>query len=300
MIIVVMVCFEGHFYKIFEQRTGIFLNISERYKDKSENIDMTVYKPKNATNKRPILLMGCSYTYGQWLTKETNISAKLANLTGRTVYNTGIIGGGPIAQLKFLYDENKKHKIDISSPPEYVVYTYMFHHIDRWQYWQYYDVLRKLGIIKNQPYNKLYYSYTYSYIRNTEFDNYIIDNNYQIDLFVDILKGIKDEINLLYPDCKFIILIYSDENYDICEDLIGKNSERKARIDELFKIMYSTDFRERLEKIGVQIISTEELIGRRMYKKEDRIPSYIDMFHPHPSETAWDEILPKLIIKLGV
>ena len=107
----------------------------------------------------------------------------------------------------------------------------------------------------------------------------------------------KKQCDKLFPGSKFVVLLYSDVNKDLCEELLSPGEDS---INRQFEILYSDDFRKNLEKIGITVISTEELIGRKMDREEDRVPSSIDPNHPHPSASAWDEIVPALVKRLNL
>lgn len=249
--------------------------------------------------KPPILLLGCSYTLGELLKPNEYISSRLADMTNRFVYNFGTSGHGIINTLALLKAEKQRHLI--SEKPSTIIYTYMFNHIERVGYWQFYNFLRQQNYIPFQKYNFLYRSYTYQYYQNVKLDQYYWnDQNYEkkLELFFNVLKDLKNECNILFPNAEFIVLLYSDINNDLCEGLWNSVNNQAERIQKQFDILYSNEFRKRIESLGIKVLSTEELIGRKMYKPEDRIPN--DPNHPHPSTKAWDEILPQLIKKLDL
>ena len=302
IITIIYICTEFCFYIYCCDRAGYMLPFfqqkSERY---VENYPPARFQPIEKTEKKyskpPILMIGCSYTYGELLDSDNTPEEKLSRLTDRYVYNWGASGYGPIVFLSSLNGEHR-HK-NISVKPEYVIYTYMFHHIERYGYSQLYNTMRKYGLIPFQKYNFLYNSYIYQYYKNIELDRYFwSDFNNRYELFFSVVSKLKEECENLYPGSKFVILIYSDVNQDLCEGIMGENNSNKEIVDKLFEVLYSPEFRKRLEDMGITVISTEELIGRRMYKKEDRIPN--DPNYPHPSSDAWDEILSKLVKKLNL
>jgi hypothetical protein len=259
------------------------------------------FRPIEEADKKfsspPILMIGCSYTEGELLSPDNTPEEKLSRLTDRYVYNWGMSGYGPIAFLALLDAEHKHHFITVK--PEFIIYTYMFHHIERYGHFQFYNMLRRYGLIPFQKYNFLYNSYIYQYYKDIELDRYLWnDFDKRYDLFFNVVSKLKEESENLYPGSKFVMLLYSDVNQDLCEGIMGKNNENKEIVDKLFEVLYSPEFRKRLEDMEITIISTEELIGRRMYKKEDRMQN--DPNHPHPSSDAWDEILPELVKKLNL
>ena len=94
------------------------------------------------------------------------------------------------------------------------------------------------------------------------------------------------------------MILYSDINYDLCKEFTGTNNEQSPEIEQLFNILYSQKLRKDIQDLKIYVISTEDLIGRKMDKKEDRIPN--DPNRPHPSAKAWDEIVPQLSKKFNL
>ena len=249
------------------------------------------------SQKAPILLLGCSYAYGEFISLEDNFASKLTNLSGRWVYNFGEPGQGPIYSLLSLELEKKEPLITVE--PEYVIYLYMFHHPNRWYFTQYYDYYRKQNWIPFQKHSVLDNFYTFRYFRNMDIDKYFHeDENLEkrMDLFFKMMNEIKNKSKELYPDSKFVFLIYSDVNKDLCEGLMNSVKKDSQDIEKMFEIMNSKQFKHRLEAMDMQVITTEELINRKMVKQSDRAEN--DPHYPHPSASAWDEVIPKLIKKL--
>lgn len=301
-ILLLSICIEFGFYAYFCKR---IYNINPFVPVSHYKKEFTIYPPpyfvpieqsQKKYSKKPILLLGGSYAQGEGLDpSETNFTAQISKLTNRYAYNWGISGQGALAMLALLKDEHKRHLL--TDLPEYVIYLYMFHHIERCTYWQHYNLMRKEGLIPFQKYNFLYNFYIYQYFKNIEADKYFWnDFNRRYDVFFSVLKKMKEESDNLFPKSKFVILLYSDTNYDIWEGIMGKNNENKETVNHLFEILYSKDFRHKLEDLGFIVISTEELTGRKMNKPKDRVKN--DPCHPHPSESAWKEILPKFVKKL--
>lgn len=254
---------------------------------------------KKYEEKKPILLLGCSYAYGEFIDINDNFASKLTELTNRWVYNFGEAGQGPIHSLVLLNME--KEKPLIKEKPEYVIYLYMFHHINRYYFQQYYHYYRNANWVPFQKTNIFDRFYTYQYFRNIEIDNYFSDDeNYEkrLELFFKIVRDMKQKSDNLFPNSRFIILIYSDVNKDLCEGLWGSVNNSEYQMNKLFEIMNSESFRQKLKSEGIEVISTEELIGRKMYKNSDRAVN--DPHHPHPSSSAWDEILPQLAKRLNL
>ena len=246
--------------------------------------------------KKPIMLIGCSYTFGQSLDDDDTFASQLQRLTGRWVYNLGVIGQDIVISDMLLHEEEKVQQI--KEKPEYIIYTYMFHQMERIPRKHYYDYYRKNGWIASQKYNPLYNLYTYKYFKNRQFEDELWNDKEHIQhqkIFLKTLEHTKQVTDRMYPNSKFIFLIYSDVNGDIGDGILDSVNGELYRMEQLFKILDSKEFRKKIEKMGIEVVTTEELIGRKMDRFDERVPD--DPNRPHPSAKAWGEILPKLAKK---
>ncbi len=249
----------------------------------------------------PILLLGCSYAEGEKLSKNENFSAQLTNITHRFVYNYGVAGHGPLTTLLLLKNEGTKYGfIDKENLPDTIIYVYMFSHIQRFGWIKYmYNFMRQQKYFPSQKFNFLYNSHIVQYFQNIIADKEYISNNPEENykILMRTFKDIKHESDKLFPNSKFIFLIYSDINKDLCEGHLEAAGGNPAFLQKEFDIMYSPSFRHELEQAGMMVVSTEELLGRKMDKDEDRISKSIDPNYPHPSAKAWETITPLFVKK---
>lgn len=260
---------------------------------------------KDVDYKKPsILVLGCSYAFGEKLSEDENFSSQLQNKTHRYVYNYGLSGQGPLTSLILLKNESTKYgKINKKNKPDTVIYIYMFNQIQRagWNKHMY-NFMRKQNYFPTQKYNFLYNLHFVQYIQNIKIDKKFFSNdpdkNY--NMLIKIMKDIKKESDKLFPNSRFIFLIYSDINYDLCSGHMGSTGNNPEFLQKEFDIMYSNKLKQDLEKYGIIVISTEELIGRKMDRKEDRISKLIDPNYPHPSALAWEIIIPPFIKKFNL
>lgn len=293
ILFLVILGFEIYFstdYRI-EKRTFFKYCYPTNYFDK--------YDYSKQYKKPPILFLGCSYTYGEKLEKEETFPYKVSQLSNRHCYNMAIPGTGLQYYFFELLLEEKYHKL--AEKPEYIVYTYMFHHPARFYNYLFTNMYRKNGYIPIQKYNVLYNSAIYRHFKDIELGIWLSESfENQKNVFFSIMRDMKKQSEKLYPESKFIVLIYSDINYDLHKGIIGKNNENKAQVDKMFAFMNSKEFRQKLEDMGYIVISTEDLIGRKMDKKSDRIPRNIDPNYPHPTNEAWNEIAPAFVKKFNL
>ncbi|MBR2068711.1 MAG: hypothetical protein IJ877_03005 [Candidatus Gastranaerophilales bacterium] len=254
--------------------------------------------PKNyPKDKKPILMLGCSYTFGQGLAEDETLAMKLQRLTGRWVYNMGVGSRDATVSLMLLEEEKKNPRI--TQKPEYIIYTYMYHHLQRVINWRYFNYYRQHGYIAFQKYNPLYLSYTYSYFKNRELENYLWNDwDYILHriIFINMLYDMKKICSEMYPESKFIVLLYNDINYDLVRPLWESVGYNEYKMNKLFEILYSEEFKRTIEGGGLEVISTLELIKRPMDKPSDRVQN--DANYPHPSSEVWDLVAPKLIERL--
>ena len=240
---------------------------------------------KNYNNKS-IIFFGCSYTFGIQLSDEETLSNKLAKKLNINVYNFGICASG-IQHMLSLLQNNIFYNL-IKEEPKYAIYTIIPDHFERLQKYIFPSPMMANGInlqyeLKNSKLKKRYIPL------NLFSKSFLVKSiYYQIDTKRnDFEPNIKEQNNLLayyiftesfqilkkiYPNIKFIILRYETEN-DYAEEY------------ENNKIW------ENLQKQGIIIINSSDLIGRKFkYASEDTCE---DQYHP--SEKAWDLLVPKLI-----
>lgn len=245
-------------------------------------------------NKKPILFLGCSYTYGWHLKPEETMPYTVEKLTNRYCYNYGVVGCGLETALYFLEQKKLKNEL-LKNKPEYIIYTFMFDHLRRIDQSVCFNTYIKYGLLPDEKYNFLNNFWTCKFIKGAEIKKYFNEINLETktDFFFKLLETTKKEYEKLFPESKFVVLIYSDVNQDLCPQFFGENNENEEVINELFNIMYSDKFKQKFKDLNITAVYTEDLIGRKMYKPEDRLVS--DPNRPHPSAAAWGKIVPKLI-----
>ena len=240
---------------------------------------------KNYNNKS-IIFFGCSYTFGAQLSDEETLSNKLAKKLNINVYNFGICASG-IQHMLSLLQNNIFYNL-IKEEPKYAIYTIIPEHFGRLQKYIFPSPMMANGInlqyeLKNSKLKKRYIPL------NLFSKSFLVKSiYYQLDTKRnDFEPSTKKQNNILayyifsesfkilkkkYPNIKFIILRYETE-----EDLAEEYENEKIW--------------ENLKKQGIIIINSSDLIGRKYkYTSEDTCED-----NYHPSEKAWDLLVPKLI-----
>ena len=247
---------------------------------------------KNLVNekntKSPILIFGGSYAYGTQLKENENFGYKLFKLTKRDVYNKGIEVCG-IQHMYYLIDNPKFYRT-IQKTPEYAIFVFIPSHLQRLHNYIFpsplqtngaylhYDLQEnKIKLRKDFP--LLYKSFLIKKLlakideKNPSITqkNKIKNANLAVKLFIESQKKLKEK----YPNIKFVVLRFY-QDFDFRE-----THETPSMWEEL-------------EKNGVIVLNSHDLIGRYFTKEETTEDKL------HPNTQAWDELIPPLIKKLNL
>lgn len=234
--------------------------------------------------KKPIIIFGCSFAYGEGLSNNQTFSYKLSQLSKRPVYNRAFCGWG-IQHMLYQIRQDSFYK-DVKEP-EYVIYVFIDDQIRRLYldifdptnkqiYLRYIEKNDKL-IEKKTLFPFLWNFYTindYQLKKATEIAGKSENENKNFDFMKKMFIESKREINKRYPREKFIIIKYEN----------GKNPH----------FCYTTNRWKELEKAGFIVIGVNELVGKDLTSKEFRLNN------DHPNEKAWDLIVPALVKKLNL
>ncbi len=262
-----------------------YIELSDRY----EATDLPYLK-----NKKPIVLIGCSYTYGYNIDKKETFSHKLQEKTKRKVFNTGKNGE---AMAYFIYkaqtsDLLKKDSLKDLQPPEYIIYTFIPDHIRR-LYVNFFNEnvrdknlkysLKKVNgekkLVLDDVFNVHFVDYIKKFITYERISNFIIkqkSDDEKFDFFKLHLLEFKKSLGPEFKDTKIVILLYPP-NY--------KDSSHFPK--------FTTDRWSELEDEGFIIIDLYNDKFSHFVKDEYRTVDEV-----HPSGKAWDEIIPVIIDKL--
>lgn len=241
--------------------------------------DGTQYK-----DKLPIIVFGCSYAFGEYLTKEQTLSYKLSEQLKRPVFNRGVHGGGLAHMLLQVSSADLYKTIPRTDT---IIYVMMSDHYRRTML-QYFDILdyhvypvfkTKNGELILTDYNNKFMSQIRSWYI-TKLINHIrakkyIDNPNNIDFITDK------------------VLLFFNKSKSILEEHYGKDLNFYIIFYEDQVIPYSDILRKKLEKNGFGVISTKELTDKNLSSSEYYMQ---DKFHP--SEKAWTLLTPLIIDKL--
>ena len=169
-------------------------------------------------NKKSIITIGDSFTFGYSIGQEDTLSYKLQKSTNRKTYNKGYSGTG-IQHV--LYQLDKSNFFNSNGiEPEYIIYTFIGDHMRR----MYVDYLAYNSNCKNLRYvvkdNKLtllpldvnFMDKIKVTILGKKFNNLLFslkNNDEKFDLFKKHVLKCKEIINKKYSNTKFVIIVYN-------------------------------------------------------------------------------------------
>ena len=240
--------------------------------------------------KSSIIVFGCSFAYGDKLDDKQTFEYKISKKTNRNVYNRAISACG-IQHMYYLLLHSAFYN-NLPKECEYVFFIYIPNHLQRLNKYVFpseidsngaylhYDI-KKNELVLRKEITQLYKSFLFKRLM-VEIDekNYATNPNVReknselaIKLFVESRKLLQRR----YPNMKFVILKYDIE----CD------------VDEQFE---NSRMWEELKKENFIVIKSEDLIGRKYkYNSEDT-----NQDGYHPSEAAWDLLVPKLVEELNL
>lgn len=269
----------------FQESFSRYKNLSriiyfdEVYKEKLNTNYFRDYK--TSTEKRPILIFGCSFGYGFLLSPEQSFSYKLSEYTKRSVYNRSVSSLG-IQYFPYILEHyNLENEV---KNPEYIIFVLIDNHLYR-LYREimgidepYVDILYKSdkNVLKERtlPYAFLFKSAIIRYLNVISvWNNYLHKSN---DETFDFMKQhffkAKNLAHEKFPDAKIVIFHYED------------NSD---------SWLLNTKRWKELEDEGFIIINSYNITGVHLYEEQYKIKNDV-----HPNEKAWDLIVPKLTQRL--
>ena len=240
-----------------------------------ETYDYHYRSPLFSEKKRDgIIIFGCSFGEGDGLNDEQNLSGKLFKLTNYNVYNRS---DGGFGTQTMLYQLETEDVLKVTPNCKYIIYVFIEEHLKRnlmyrcWPFLHKVTIRYKLdknGELKQERIPLLFiYSNIYKLYEGSL--PLIYGKEYSKKLFYKIIEKSYIKSKKLYPNSKFIILNY---------------------------FWSEVPFKNELEKMGIQVLTTYDLTPKHIFSREWQISEY----DTHPNEKFWDLITPLLIEKAGI
>lgn len=241
-------------------------------------------------NKKSVILLGCSFTYGETIYDTENFSYKLQELTHRKVYNKGNPSWGPQFVLRDIQKSDFFNNQEIVEP-EYAVYTFITDHLRR-IYTDYFS-------IDNDGIFDLYQIKNNRLVLNDEkvrFANYIkistlvkrlnwlwfnmLSDNQKFDRLKLYIFTIKEELEKRYPGIKLVVIVYNPNADTTTHHLKPFRTERWSELEQAGIIVIRFDSPE------YDFLQKEEYL------------SEVDYQHPGPK--VWETLTPVIARKLNL
>lgn len=240
--------------------------------------------------KNPIVLFGCSVTYGNLLKDNENFSGVLSKITKRPVYNMAGDGWTFAHMLKNLQSNPTIENIN----PDYIIYTYIIDQKRRlffYQGWPHdtglylrYKIDRHNKLVEVKEDYPLYWRSAFVktmqiFIQQVNVLNTEKTSKLMLRILDESVKIMKQR----YPHAKLIMLLYDDPD-----------CERGAR--EIYDNNYylSQDELNAIKNMGFEIVNIEEEMGFPTCTADYKVDNH------HPSAKFWNEFTPKLVKKLNM
>lgn len=233
--------------------------------------------------KRPIIFVGCSFTYGTDIPQKDTLPYKIQQNTGRKTYNRSYPASG-IQHTLYNIQHSDFYKNNSDLNPELFIYTYIPDHIRR-LYINYFDMNSRDKYLRYEKQNNelvpidlqtklvdyfkvLHLSKTldYMFIRKKTDDE-------KFDFFKLHLQKFKEEVEKKYPNSKIAIIIYND------------------KVDIHGEIPFHTNRWNEIEDMGFIVLNFENEKFDYLNNKEYRSGN-------HPNGKAWNSLIPIIIEKL--
>ena len=275
------------YYEVFSKHAyeNIYFTLKmSTFDDFYKKREANMFRPVSGeeyTEKKPIILMGCSFAYGHVLDDNKILSARIAEKAKRTVYNFAYPGWGT-QNIIYLMQHNQKLQ-NVKKEGEgkqYIIYWYIYDHLRRLYIPffftdTYYALLytEKNGTLvrkeRNHPYIDAFYL-----IKDQEYKRVLTDYAERTEemekyrFFMQHMYRIKEEKDKLFPDAQIIVMSSS----------------------EPFPDQVVSD----LEAIDIPVLYTKDLTGVDM----ENDPEWT--YDIHPNAAAVELLSDALIKELGL
>ncbi len=231
---------------------------------------------KNSANN--ILWFGCSFAEGAGLNDNQTPCYKISQLTGKSCINKAKGATGTQFMYYQIMDDNIMNN---AKSVEYVIYTFIWNHIQRLYNYQVnplidmfnlrYKIIDGNLVDITPQFNPLYSSFFVKRILNKIVYEQAKDESYNFKLFNRIMKETYNISQKRYPNSKFIFIEFPE---------LSKKELPDYEVKEL-------------ESYGINVVRVKDILGNiDIYDPKYWLPDNI-----HPTEQAWDLILPTIVEK---
>lgn len=229
-------------------------------------------------NANNIVWFGCSFAEGAGLNDNQTPCYKISELTGKSCINKA--KGATGTQFMY-YQINNDNIMNDAKTADYVIYTFIWNHIQRLYNYQVnplidmfnlrYKIIDGHLVDITPEFNPLYSSFFVKRVLNKIVYEQAKEESYNFKLFNKIMKETYNISQNRYPNSKFIFIEFPE---------LSKKELPDYEVKEL-------------ESYGIKVVKVKDIIGNvDIYDQKYWLPDNI-----HPTEQAWDLILPTIVEK---
>lgn len=286
LIFIAFLCIEIFSYNKTKEENNTFKkqadkleqNGTRNYKTKYtllKQFSPTVYRNSfiDETNKNSILWFGCSFAEGAGLTDEQTPCYKISKLTNRNCINKS---KGATGTQFMLYQLQNNKEISNNKNVDYIIYTFIWNHLQRLYNYQVNPLIDMFnlryeirnGVLTNitPKNNPIYSSYFIKRLLNKKVFKQAKQEQIDFKLFNAVMEESMSLTKKHFPNSKFIMIEFPD---------LTRNELPEYEI-------------KKLEEMGISVVKVTDFTKDiNIYDKKYWLPDDI-----HPTEEAWDLILP--------
>lgn len=280
--------------KYFKQIDYKPLKYDLKMKSAAENLEYElrneIRTPEGLTsNKKSIVLFGCSFTYGMNLKQEQTLGHKLHKITARPVYNRGINGKG-IQQMYYQLNSDDFYK-SIKPAPECIMYIFVYH-LHNTRLYEY----------TFEPYENFFNLRYYS--DKLDNDGNLVEKNPLLPKYLNGLYSVKnlEHLKVLYDtsplkkkDVEDFMFLTFQKSYEKAKEHYPNVNFAVFCFDTYPNQHDNHDeFLDRLKSIGITVVKMNEISDIDFTEEK----YHINADDSHPNELLWEELAPKLVERL--
>ena len=235
---------------------------------------------------KPIVIFGCSYSWGYNLKENSTFGYKLAELTGSPIYNRSLPRWG-VQQM--LYQTKREDFYQKIPEPKYAVYVFIGSHLGRmlkysfcYPYYDFaylkYDKKDNMLTREKLNFNRIYFQSEWD-LRSLYTRHLYKDEDYIFDMFKLHVLEAKNELQKHWKNTKFVMIMYEDTDPWFSSHAWIFDSPRLKE----------------LQDEGIIIIKTDDLTNE-IKKHPDKY--FISKKDHHPSAKAWELLTPLIFERL--
>ncbi len=239
-------------------------------------------------SERPIVFLGCSYTFGHGIKLEESFPYLLSEYTHRSVLNYSMCGGDIIGSIDSI--NNFPEYLGKVKNADYVIYLYMYDHVNRYlfNYDLYYDYIFNPGPFEKFITKSKILRVLLSKIRFIKLNREFPKTDAAVFFLKSVLKNAINEIHKIMPEAKIIFVIYDEK---ILLNDINDNYQRNVIRYEK-DIIHSNIWSEFAKEYGITVVYTKDILGKTIDKDYKLKADFVDW---HPNAKVWQDFVPEFV-----